>query len=166
MLRINEAPEIVLAIFEENEKSRNKGYFWSLFCCVPTLGVTVGCLDSEHNLPWKGCCYPAPVSLESDISCDQLLSTLSQIKLSNLQLQAIETKSAEEKAKIITWQVDETLRLVNQAIQDGVIEGSYLDALKEIRYTLNKKAGRLNSHNESTPLLISSEIEPPTVFRM
>lgn len=153
MFRVNEAPNTVLKFVNQNQNARDQGYFWSVLCCLPTCGMTIGWHDSEHDLPWQGCCYPAPVPLESDISYDDLVAAINKIRIIGQDLTAYQTKSAKVQQEMVAWQAQETMRLVNQAIQDGVIAGSYLEALRNAYLELSKKA-------QVTPTATTPLIDP------
>lgn len=164
MFRVNEAPNTVLSCFDQNQKARDQGYFWSVLCCLPTCGFTIGWHDSKHDLPWQGCCYPAPVSLESDISYDDLIAAINKIRIIGQDLIVFQKKLPKEQRQVIAWQVQESIRLVNQAILDGVIAGSYLEALHDAHQALTRKAQI--KPTETTALMTPEKTPSPGTMRL
>lgn len=122
MFEFNEAPNQVLAAISTHETKRSCGTFWSSVFCLPTCGISMGACE-EHNPEWMACCYPRPVGIESKMGLYALTDVLNQIRMSQKELSMISEK--ESKNKVIEWQVRETIKVLETAQSDNVIQGSY-----------------------------------------
>jgi len=153
MFQLNEAPKMVLSALKANQFNRDCGTFWSIFCCIPTGGISIGWAQENQNASWL-CCYPTSVNLESDVTLAVFEDKLKQIIISAKQ---IAKDSCFDERKFIEWQVKQTLALLNKALHDKVIKGSYYDTLTMVykkiltQATYEEDFGKLLD-TEQTPL--------------
>lgn len=141
---MNEAPNIALAAISSHEVDRGCGMFWSILCCIPSFGSSIGfCQDGNSCRP---CCYPQPVNLESNAGLKALTETLNKIKNVsredvNLSLEVKrEIKSPQGKNKLIEWQVKQTINILQQAMDQDVIKGSYKTVIRDALTTIRTRA--------------------------
>jgi hypothetical protein len=136
MFKLNEAPNMVLSAISSEKNSRGCGMFWSILCCLPTFGGSIGCCDDGKNLDYKGC-FPQAVSDQSDVTLDVLIDKLNLLRASK---ESISKNSSLDERKVIEWQVKETMRLLNTAITQNIIQGSFRTALINIQTRITTKA--------------------------
>jgi hypothetical protein len=155
MFKLNEAPNMVLSAISGEKASRGCGMFWSILCCLPTFGASMACCDDRQNIDYRGCCFPASVSDQSDVTLDVLIDKLNQLRASQV---FISKNSEVDERKVIEWQVKETMRLLNAAIAQNIIQGSFRTALINVQNRITTKA----STEENYGKVLDSEISPLT----
>lgn len=158
MFRLNEAPEMVLSAISNETLKRGCGKFWSALFCIPSFGGSTGCCGSDCKSTdgnWFGCCWPGPVSVESDMTLEGMQGALKQLLMNRETIQ--KDPETSEKA-VIEWQVRETIRLLDKATSDNTIMGSYKAALIDISREVKTRASQQQAYaqlleTEKSPLM-------------
>jgi hypothetical protein len=165
MFRINDAPNEVLAAVSADKVSRGCGIFWSIAMCIPTFGTTIGCCSGnqcgaccDKKANWTACCYPNEVSLESDAALNAFLDALQKIKADKGMKIQISENLTFSTHNYIEWQVKQTLNILEKALKDNKIQGSYKTALERANTTLRTRA----SQAEEFGVVIDTEKSPLT----
>lgn len=149
--KLNEAPNRALSKISSEKASRGCGLLWSIVCCLPTLGLSA-CRDPEdwsaNGKDYSQCCYPTPVSLESNAGVQSLIKTLNSLKE--------EAEEQKNEPDYIRWQVEQTINVLKDALDANVIQKSYRTAIQETHQELitRWKPEGLEA-TESTPLKLA-----------
>ncbi len=131
--QLNEAPNLALAALTKHKVERGCCCLWSIFCCLPSLGISVGCLDGKdekENNEYIGCGYPQTLSSQEDASLRALKDTLQSLLIDKGKV------PKESKAELfddhnIALQVQNTINVMDKAINLGNIKHGYLEVIKE-----------------------------------
>jgi len=83
--KLNEAPDTIISIIYRDKLKRDCCKFWSIFCCIPTLGISIccgsnyNCINCDENENWMGC-YPKQRSTEEYSNIKALKDTIKDYK--------------------------------------------------------------------------------------
>lgn len=185
MFNLNEAPNIALSAISSEKITRGCGLLWSWACCLPTLTCSVTQPDNliSDNTNYRACCYPKPVSLETNAGLQGLIDTLKYLKnpqaysaaeqkgmstaprteqMEGVVDQDIADKNDVNKHKIIKWQVENTMNILSAALDQNVIRGSYKTAIQNALSKIKTRVEHENAFANAIKPLPSASLLAPT----
>jgi hypothetical protein len=165
MFRLNEAPKEALAAISAEKASRGCGLFWSIACCLPSFGGSIGCCDKNNCCCAPRCGEPGggwipdAISDDTPVTLDVLIAKLNELRISRDKLQELSScDTTFDPRKQIEWQVKATIKLLERVCTEGKITGSYLGRLQHTLREIKTRA----SQEENLGLLIDNEKSPLT----
>lgn len=129
--QLNEAPNLALRTLSKHKVERGCCCLWSIFCCLPTIGISVGWWDGNiEDKEYIGCGYPQELSNQEKASLRALHDTLQSLLVDKRKVPK-ESKSELKDNQIIALQVQNTIHVLEKAIELAQIKHGYLEAVQE-----------------------------------
>lgn len=146
---LNEAPNLALAALTKHKVARGCCCLWSIFWCLPSLCISIGCLDSKdekENNEYIGCGYPQALSNQEKASLQALRDTLQSLLINKSK---VPKESKSELDSVITAQVNNTIQILAKAVSLGNIKHGYLEAIEETLALIKTRFQNEISYRES-----------------
>ncbi|RDI44766.1 hypothetical protein [Aquicella lusitana] len=161
--KLNEAPNLALSKISSHKTTRNCGTFWSIMCCIPSFGGSIGACDERKDAEFKGC-YPRALSPQKKGGLTALIEALNDLRITDSELK----KKANKET--IVGQVQATLSILKEAATKNYLTEGYKQAVQaayEELYTRAYQEQALRDRiSEKTPLLTGHDYEKPKYFTM
>lgn len=129
--QLNEAPNLVIGYLNKHKAERNRSYFWSILCCFPTFGISVGCCETNYNNEYIGCGYPQPLSNQEKAYLQALLEALHFLIIDKSKVPKENNPELEDRDRIVL-QIQNTIRILEKTVELTKLKHGYLRAIQEV----------------------------------
>jgi len=158
--KINQAPEIVINHINEHRKTRARGTFFGTALALPTLGLSFCCFNSNED-EFSCCCFPRPLSYGADMDLKVLKKNVYFLIAKG---EDINFNNEIEKNEFLKWQVDSTIKLLEDATASKSIENGYGRALSMALKEINNIKNIINSFPDAAEN--SSPPDAPPAYKV
>lgn len=126
--QLNEAPNLALRHLNQHWHERNCCQCWSILCCLPTLGISLGwCDNPNEDREYDGCGHPRDLTAQEKASLQALQDSLKSLLIKKSK---VPKESKDELKNAIKDQVSNTIHILEAAVNQNNLKHGYLLAVQ------------------------------------